>query len=136
MNIEAFLLCNCATNERGKLNVLGAFDTLYAEKLPIIVPAVSIALRIRFSPVEQGTHNARIKVIDEDGRDAGADMTATAEVKMREGQDSSISNLILYIQRFKLEKYGRYRIDLAIDGRQVATLPLFVRQLPQKTTRE
>ncbi len=136
MDIEAFLLCKCATNERGKLNVLGAFDTITARKLPVILPAVSVALRIRFSSVEEGTHQARIKVIDEDGRNAGADVTATANVEMQEGKDSSVSNLILYIQRFKLEKYGRYRIDLAIDGHQEATLPLFVKQIPSETEEE
>jgi len=129
MDIEAFLLCKCATDERGKLSVLGAFDTITAKKLPIVLPAISVALRIRFSSVEEGEHHARIKVIDEDGRNAGADVTATANVQMPQGQDSSVSNLILYLQRFKLERFGRYRIDLAIDGHQEATLPLFVRQI-------
>jgi hypothetical protein len=133
MDIEAFLLCKCATDERGKLNVLGAFDTITSSKLPIILPAVSVALRIRFSSIEEGEHHARIKLIDEDGRDAGADVTAKANVQMRQDRDSSVSNLILYLQRLKLEKYGRYRIDLAVDGHQEATLPLFVRQVPSKT---
>jgi hypothetical protein len=133
MDIEAFLLCKCATDERGKLNVLGAFDTVTANKLPIVLPAVSVALRIRFSSIEEGTHQARIKVIDEDGKDAGADVTAKANVRMQQDRDSSVSNLILYLQRFKLEKFGRYRIDLAIDGHQEATLPLFVKQIQSKT---
>ena len=34
MNIEAFLLCDAATDQQGKLNILGAFDNLYAKKIP------------------------------------------------------------------------------------------------------
>ena len=32
MNIEAFLLCDAATDSAGKLNVLGAFDQLLDER--------------------------------------------------------------------------------------------------------
>ena len=51
MNIEAFLLCDAATGHQGKLNVLGAFDTIYAKQLPVIHPACAIALRIRFTKI-------------------------------------------------------------------------------------
>jgi hypothetical protein len=37
-------------------------------------------------------------------------------------------NLILNLQRVKLEKYGRYGINLAIDGRHVQSLPFSVRE--------
>ena len=32
MEVEAFLLCDCATDQQGKLNILGAFDRLYTTK--------------------------------------------------------------------------------------------------------
>ena len=31
MNIQVAVLCDAATDENGKLNLLGAFDTIYAE---------------------------------------------------------------------------------------------------------
>ena len=37
---------------------------------------------------------------------------------------------ILNIQRLKFEKFGQHAVDIAIDGRQEASIPLEVKQLP------
>ena len=39
---------------------------------------------------------------------------------------------ILNIQRLKFEKFGQHAIDIAIDGRQEASIPLEVKQVPDK----
>jgi hypothetical protein len=36
----------------------------------------------------------------------------------------------LQIQQLKLPNYGEYSIDLGIDGRHEASIPLFVRPAP------
>ncbi len=133
MNIEAFLLCDAATDQLGKLNVLGAFDTIYAKQLPAIHPACAIALRIRFEISEQGSHPVKIFVIDEDAKPAGPKMEGNINVKVREGADSTIANLVLNIQRLKFEKYGTYRIDLVIDNQKITDLPFTVRGAPNQT---
>jgi hypothetical protein len=129
MNIEAFLLCDAATDQRGKLNVLGAFDTIYAKQLP----ACAIALRIRFEISEEGSHPVKILIIDEDAKPAGPKMEGNINVKVREGMDSAIANLVLNIQRLKFEKYGKYRIDLTIDNQKITDLPFTVREVPNQT---
>lgn len=43
-------------------------------------------------------------------------------------QRSGSANLILNIQGLKLERLGEYSIDLAIDGQEKASLPLFVKE--------
>lgn len=128
MDVEAFLLCDCATDSQGKLNVLGAFDTLFAGKMPAVHPACTIAARMRFARVEEGEHRVRINVIDEDGRAVGPKLEDVISVRVRENENSSACNIILNIQGLKLENYGEYRVDLAIDGRQEASLPLKVRE--------
>ena len=128
MDVEAFLLCDCATDSQGKLNVLGAFDTLFAGKMPAVHPACAIAARMRFARVEEGEHRVRINVIDEDGRAVGPKLEDVISVRVRENENSSACNIILNIQGLKLENYGEYRVDLAIDGRQEASLPLKVRE--------
>jgi hypothetical protein len=132
MEIEAFLLCDCATQGQGKLNVLGAFDRIYSPKVPAVHPACTIAARIRFSSIEEGSHRIKINVVDADGNKAGPELEDNITVRMGEGEDSSARNLILNIHGMKLENYGDYRIDLAIDGRQEATLPLSVREIPEQ----
>ena len=132
MNIEAFLLCDCATDQRGKLNVLGAFDSIYAKKTPIVHPACTVATRIRFERIEEGEHNVSINVIDEDGRAIVPRLDGIISVRAREDVGSSVVNLILNLQRLKFENYGEYRIDLAIDGKVEGSLPFSVREVPSR----
>jgi len=53
------------------------------------------------------------------------------KVSVRVGDEagSAALNLILNFQRVKLPEYGEYRVDLAVDGEQKASLPLFVRSV-------
>ena len=132
MNIEAFLLCDCATDQRGKLNVLGAFDSIYARKMPTVHPACTVAARIRFEKIEEGDHKVRIDVIDQDGRPIVPRLNGNISVRAREDAGSSIVNLILNLQRLKFENYGEYRIDLAIDGKVEGSLPFSVREVPTR----
>ena len=133
MNIEAFLLCDFATDQQGKLNVLGAFDSIYAREMPTAHPACTIAARIRFEGIEEGEHNVRINVIDEDGREIVPRLNGKISVRAREDSGSSVVNLILHLQRLKFENYGEYRIDLAIDEKLEGSLPFSVREVPSRS---
>jgi len=39
-------------------------------------------------------------------------------------------NFVINIQQLKFDKPGQYAIDIAIDGRQEASIPLHVKQMP------
>ncbi|MGA1979276.1 MAG: hypothetical protein ABSG99_01760 [Sedimentisphaerales bacterium] len=133
MNIEAFLLCDAATDQQGKLNILGAFDNIWTRKLPTVHPACAVVARIRFEKVEEGNHPIRIHIIDEDGKPIGPNLQGAINVKVVGDVDSSVANIVLNIQRLKFEKYGQYRIDLEIDGDIKASLPFHVREIPDQT---
>ena len=133
MNIEAFLLCDAATDQQGKLNVLGAFDNIFAKKVPTAHPACAVAARIRFEKIEEGSHPIRIHIIDEDGKSIGPKLQGNMNVSIGDDVDSRAANIVLNIQRLKLEKYGQYRIDLAIDNQIKGSLPLHVREIPNQT---
>ncbi len=133
MNIEAFLLCDAATEQQGKLNILGAFDGIYAKEMPTVHPACAIAARIRFEKIEEGSHSIRIHIIDEDGKAIGPKLEGNMNVSFRDDVDSRSVNFVLNIQRLKFEKYGQYRIDLAIDNQIKGSLPFYVREVPNQT---
>ena len=128
MHVEVFTLCDAATGDRGKLNILGAFDAIFAAKMPTVHPQCSITLRIRFESIEQGEHKITVNFVDADGKHVIPPLNATKQVKFGEGQRYASSNLILNIQGLKLVAYGEYSIDLAIDGKQEASLPLLVKE--------
>jgi hypothetical protein len=133
MNIEAFLLCDAATEQQGKLNVLGSFVNIWAKKVPTTHPACTIVARIRFEKVEEGSHPIKFYIIDEDGKSIGPNPQGNINVSIGDDVDSSAVNIILNIQRLKFEKYGQYRIDLAIDNQIKGSLPLHVREIPNQT---
>src|SRR5207237_3538302 len=68
MNIQVAVLCDAATDENGKLNMLGAFDTIYTQQLPAVHPQCSIALRVTFGHQDEGQHKLRMNFVDADGR--------------------------------------------------------------------
>ncbi len=132
MNIEAFLLCDAATDQQGKLNVLGAFDNISPKTVPMKYPACAVVVRIRFEKVEEGDHPTRINIIDEDGHPMGPILDGNISVKTSPGLDSLAINLILNMQGLEFKKYGKYRIDLAVDGQIKGSLPLTIREVPNQ----
>jgi len=132
MNIEAFLLCDAATDEHGKLNVLGAFDHIFAKQMPTILPACAVALRVRFEKVEEGEHRVRLQIIDLDGKPLSPKLEGNITVRMPDNVDSTAVNLILNIQGQKFEKYGKFSIELAIDEAKMSSLPLCVGKIPNQ----
>ena len=67
MDLEVFTLCDAAADYQGRLSILGIFDTIFAASLPALHPQCSVALRIRFSKVEEGKHNLVLHIVDNDG---------------------------------------------------------------------
>jgi hypothetical protein len=129
MNIEVFSLCDAATADvAGKLNVLGAFDTIWSSKMPAVYPQCAIALRIRFEGMERGEHRVTVNFVDVDGKHIIPSAKGAVNINFPDEQRSGSANLVLNLQMLKLESYGEYSIDLTVDGRSESSLPLFVRE--------
>lgn len=128
MQVEMFSLCDAATIEGGKLNILGAFDMIAAPKMPVVHPHCTVALRFRFQASEGNEHNISVKFVDIDGGNVIPPANGVIKIKYAKEQRSSSANLVLNLQGLKLAKFGEYSIDLAVNGKNVASLPLFVRE--------
>ncbi len=131
MEIETFVLCDAATDYRGKLNILGTFDTIWGTKLPVVWPHCALALRVRFTRIEEGEHRVRIGFMDEDGRAVLPPLDGTVRVGFGSPAGTVAANMILNMERVRLEKEGEYSISLALDGRQERSLPLYLRLRPE-----
>lgn len=130
MDIEAFLLCDAATDQFGKLNILGAFDAIAAPQLPVVHPQLSVALRIRFKKSESANHPFRINLVDADGKSVvPRPFDGNVSVEIQGADDFAVVNLIVNLRDTRFEKFGRYSIDLTMDGKQRGALPLFVKQI-------
>jgi hypothetical protein len=133
MQIEVFVLCDAATGDLNKLSMLGAFDTILVKETPATHPQCAIALRVRFERIERGEHKVVVHFADADGKNVLPPAQGVMNINFSDNQSSTSANLILNIQGLKLERFGEYSIDLAIDGQLKASLPLFVKE--HKATR-
>jgi hypothetical protein len=127
MDIEAFLICDSATDQFGKLNVLGAFDAIAAQAVPVIHPQFSVALRIRFKKSESANHPFRINLINEDGKPVMRPLDGNVNVQIREAEEFAVINVIVNLRDTRFETFGRYSVDLTMDGKPRGSLPLFVK---------
>jgi hypothetical protein len=130
MNIQVAVLCDAATDDNGKLNLLGAFDTIYTQQLPAVHPQCSIALRVTFSSSDEGKHHLQLNFVDADGRPIMAQFPPIpVEVALPDDMHFGTRNFIINIQQLKFENPGLYSIDLSLDGQPQASIPLLVRHV-------
>ncbi len=129
MNIEAFLLCDAATDSNGKLNVLGAFDSFFVQEVPAAHPHCAVVLRLRVDRAEQGEHTITLHLIDEDGQHVMQPLEGRLRVSVVPNQTAT-SNLILNLQGLKLPRFGELAFHLQVDGKPAGSLPLYIRKLP------
>ena len=97
------MLCDAATDYKGKLNLPGMINSIFTRELPANYPQCSIALRVVFKWVEEGQLKLRIIFFNEDGK------------------------FVMSSIGLPFEKFGRHAVDIAIDGRQGARIPLEVK---------
>lgn len=129
MNIQVAVLCDAATDENGKLSLLGAFDTIYAQQLPAVHPQCSIALRVTFTGVDEGTHQLKLNFVDADGRSVMPSIDIPVEVLLPGETHFGTRNFIINIQQLKFDVPGIFAIDIALDGQLHTSIPLMVKHL-------
>jgi hypothetical protein len=131
MNIQVAVLCDAATDDNGKLNLLGAFDTIYTPSLPAVHPQCSVALRVTFFNGEEGSHTLRINFVDADGRSIMPDFPPIpVELSLPDDIHFGTRNFIINIQQLKFDAPGLYSIDVAIDDDSLTSVPLMVKHTP------
>jgi len=132
MTIQVAVLCDAATDYNGKLNLLGTFDTIYAPQMPTQHAQCSIAIRIAFDRIEEGTHNLNLNFVDEDGLPIMQSMQIPVEVVFPADATFISRNLIVNILQLTFAKAGLYSVDLSLDDRALSSIPLAVKQLEEK----
>jgi hypothetical protein len=136
MNIQIAVLCDAATDYNGKLNILGTFDTIITQQLPAVHPQCSVALRLSFNRIEEGSHKVKINFVDEDGRFVMPSIDMPVDVVIPAELNFLVRNFVINIQQLKFEKPGQYSIDVAVDGRHETSIPLQVRHQPPKQSND
>jgi len=132
MNVQIAVLCDAATQDSSsKLNILGAFDTIYAPQMPAVHPQCAVALRITFQTGDEGKHSLQLNFMDADGRSIMPNFPPVPlEIVMPEDIHFVTRNFIVNIQQLRFAEAGLYSVDVRIDDRSQAAIPLLVKFLP------
>ena len=130
MNIQVAVLCDAATNDHEKLNLLGAFDTIYAQQMPAVHPQCSVALRLTFMAEDEGNHQLSLNFVNADGRTIMQPMDLPVAITLPDDVHFVTRNFIINIQQLKFNEAGLYSLDILLDGRSQASIPLLVKNLP------
>lgn len=131
MKIEIFTLCDYARSEpTGKLYVIGTFDHMFSHTEPIQYPLFAIAARIRFERIEQGSKTVTLAFVDADGAKIMPDINAQLLVQVPPDESTATLNFVVVIPQISLRQFGEYGVDLAVDGRQEGSIPLYIRRAP------
>ena len=130
MNIQVAVLCDAATSENEKLNLLGAFDTIYAPQMPAVHPHCAVALRVTFAPEDEGAHQLKLSFVNEDGQPVLPSLDMPVEIRLPEDSHFLSRNFVLTLQNLKFETPGFHSVEVSADGTSLASIPLLVKQLP------
>ena len=128
MEVLVATLCDSANDYNGKLCLLGCFDTICAQQLPVVHPQCSLALRICFRPEDEGSHEFNIAFIDDDGGEVMPSFKPNIQVGFPKDSFFVTRNLVLNIQRLKFQNAGQYSIDVKCDDVMITRIPLRVLQ--------
>jgi len=130
MDVEIFAICDAATAQGAKINILGAFNILWSDQAPILAPSCALAARIRFDAQEAGQKTVRLVISDLSGAQL-FELSTSIEVRFRPNQPVANVQIVLQRPRFVLPQFGEYQIRLEIDGQTVKSLRLFAKQRSQ-----
>jgi hypothetical protein len=128
MEIDIFAVCDAATEQNGKLNILGAFNLMSTKTLPAIYPNCAIAGRISFNKEDSGVHNVKIQISDPSGKEILAG-NSDIDFSLKEPFDTGLVNTIVYIRDFKFETYGKHEISMIIDDKKRAHVFLYINEI-------
>lgn len=126
MVVEVFVMCDGANDSNGKLNILGAFDTIVSRHFPFAHPHCSLALRLRYSLTDPA--ESRIKLVIQGV--TGEPVLAKIDTTVTPGPSpnpTSTANLIVNLNALHFENPGDYLIILHVDGTPTAITPIYVR---------
>jgi hypothetical protein len=130
MNIQVAVLCDAATEDSNiKLNLLGAFDTIYAPQLPAVHPQCAVALRVTFMSGDEGEHKLKLNFVNADGHAIMPAIEMPVSVVLPEDVHFLTRNFIVNIQQLKFTEPGLYSVDVRLDDQSQAGIPLLVKML-------
>ena len=133
MNIQVAVLCDAATEDNGKLNLLGAFDTIYTPQMPAVHPQCAVALRVTFMSGDEGERKLKLNFVNADGKSIMPPIEIPVAVSLPDDVLFLTRNFIVNIQQLKFAEAGLYSVDVRLDDKSQGNIPLSVKLVEAPT---
>lgn len=127
MEIVLALLADCANVSReGKLNILGIFERIYAQSIPVTHPQMHLILTIEAERVEADReHRIEVELIDADGKKL---VSIGGNLKFGPpppGEKVKL-NHIIQLNNLRFEHLGSYEFKILLNNEVRKTVPMSV----------
>lgn len=119
MNIRVFTLCDGAYNYNGKLTLVGTIDNLKAPKYPHAAD-VSLAIKVSFTPSENGDKTVSIRFQDFAGNLLLPEMQSKTKIESK-GEEGRMV-MVVDLHGLPIPKEGEYKVILEINS-EIFELP-------------
>jgi hypothetical protein len=127
MIIEILTLCDNATlDNNGKLNIVGAFDSIFPKQVPIKFSCF-LAIRIRFSKIDTDDKKLRVSLINVDGKAISIPVLGTP-MKIMGIQSTPVGYFVEKIEPLEINLFGDHQIDVSVNGQLLGSIPFYVIQ--------
>jgi len=127
MNVNLAVLADYANvTQEGKLNIMGTFDNIYADKFPCVHPEMKLVMQVEASISEVG-HSHQIEVILM-AADGARLFSVKGQVQVGEVKPGTLfkANNILNIRGLKFDQPGEFEFKILINGEERKSVPLKV----------
>lgn len=132
MDIQIAALCDFAVDYGGRLCIFGVFESLSFPSFPALHLQCAIVLRVSFRKEDEGNHRLLLNFVDADGQSIVPPLDTQMALELPPDGFCAARNFILNLQNLKFDKAGLYAVDISLDNRSVASIPLTVRQFDWK----
>jgi len=114
--------------ENGCLSLCKTFDTISSSNFPYALPRLSFALKLLARRSEEGEHKLRVSLSDCDGKKImNADLNFNIQPSAESVTEVSFS-FALNGQNIVFPAPGDYVVDMVVDNRIEASIPIYARQ--------
>lgn len=120
-------ICDMAfLSQDGKLNIIGVFRNIKAQKIPFVYPRFTCALNMSI----QETSRLKIQILNQESRELLSKMEGTLTPQKNEGKLLEVG-FIGDFQNIRFEKAGTYDLEIWINDELIQTLSFFIQSAPQ-----
>lgn len=130
MQVRIAVLADFASVSIGnKLNILGIFTNIYANKVPAVHPQMQLVTMLEFDSMEVGDKNLKIVLVDEDGRELFSISGAIKVERAPEGRQISHHSIFTF-NNLNFPAFGEYEFIILVDNDKKGSVSLGVYPIP------